>query len=638
MKGGGGVYPGKRRWKCLVIGVLFLVVFSMLVPLVFLLGLYNGFHSSGYVSDRSSSSSDSGSNGARADHSNSLTHYKRDQSKIREIIDHFGPTLPNLEDALRNHTNEARNVSSTTDVKHDGQQQQKGLLELIFLKCCLDNCCPSVGNNDKAGAAEVIESTKNVVEDTENLCELRFGSYCKWREEHREDMKDSMIKKLKDQLFVARAYFPSIAKLPAQNKLSQELKQNIQEFERILSESTTDTDLPSQIEKKLQKMELATAKARTFPVECHNVDKKLRQILDMTEDEANFHMRQSAFLYQLAVQTMPKSLHCLSMKLTVEYFNSSLHDMRPSPSEKFSDPTLHHYVIFSNNILASSVVINSTVTHTRDSGNLVFHVLTDEQNYFAMKLWFFRNTYREASIQVLNIEHLDLDYHDKAALLSMFLPVEFHVSFLGVDSPSATHLKTEYISVFSHAHYLLPYIFQNLKKVVVLDDDVVVQRDLSDLWNLNMGGKVNGALQLCSVRLSQLSSYLGENSFDKNSCVWMSGLNVIDLARWRELDLTETYRKLGQQVSKLIESIEASALSASLLTFQDQIYALDNVWALSGMGYDYGLDVKVIKNAAILHYNGKMKPWLELGIPKYRRYWSSFLNRDDHFLGECNVN
>lgn len=112
-------------------------------------------------------------------------------------------------------------------------------------------------------------------------------------------------------------------------------------------------------------MEVAIAKSKTFRVEFHNVEKKLRQILDMTEDEANFHMRQSAFLYQLAVQTMPKSLHCLSMKLTVEYFNSSLHDMAPPPSEKFSDPTLHHFVIFSKNILASSVVINSTVMHAR---------------------------------------------------------------------------------------------------------------------------------------------------------------------------------------------------------------------------------------------------------------------------------
>ena len=45
--GGGGVAPAKRRWRGLAIGVLFLVVLSMLVPLGFLLGLHNGFHSAG---------------------------------------------------------------------------------------------------------------------------------------------------------------------------------------------------------------------------------------------------------------------------------------------------------------------------------------------------------------------------------------------------------------------------------------------------------------------------------------------------------------------------------------------------------------------------------------------------------------
>lgn len=53
-----------------------------------------------------------------------------------------------------------------------------------------------------------------------------------------------MVKKLKDQLFVARAYYPSIAKLPAQDKLSRQLKQSIQELEHVLSESSTDADLP----------------------------------------------------------------------------------------------------------------------------------------------------------------------------------------------------------------------------------------------------------------------------------------------------------------------------------------------------------------------------------------------------------
>lgn len=57
-------------------------------------------------------------------------------------------------------------------------------------------------------------------------------------------MKDALVKKLKDQLFVARAYYPSLAKLPANDKLSRQLKQNIQEMEHMLSESTTDADLP----------------------------------------------------------------------------------------------------------------------------------------------------------------------------------------------------------------------------------------------------------------------------------------------------------------------------------------------------------------------------------------------------------
>lgn len=49
MKGGGGssyALPAKRRWRR-VIGVLVLVFLSMLVPLAFLLGLHNGFLSTG---------------------------------------------------------------------------------------------------------------------------------------------------------------------------------------------------------------------------------------------------------------------------------------------------------------------------------------------------------------------------------------------------------------------------------------------------------------------------------------------------------------------------------------------------------------------------------------------------------------
>lgn len=180
----------------------------------------------------------------------------------------------------------------------------------------------------------------------------------------------------------------------------------------------------------------------------------------------------------------------------------------------------------------------------QESKNFVFHVLTDEQNYFAMKQWFIRNPCQQATVQVLNIEKLEVDNSD----MKLSLPAEFRVSFPGGDQLASQQNRTHYLSLFSQSHYLLPKLFQNLEKVVILDDDVVVQRDLSSLWDLDMEGKVNGAVKSCSVRLGQLKS-LKRGNFDTNACLWMSGLNVIDLARWRELDVSETYQKFYKEVS-----------------------------------------------------------------------------------------
>lgn len=640
MKGGGGgggvsISTGKRRWRSLVIGVLFLVILSMLVPLAFLLGLHNGFHSpnpnpNGYVPVHKTSVASDLKTYDKYENSDTFNHSENDRSThINELVKKLAP---NISKDIRSNFPDGAKTETSDMSATDTNQHKKGTP--VSPPAVLQTL-PNTRNTKIAGTVDDT-GQGGVVDENEN-CELKFGSYCLWRKEHREEMKDSMVKKLKDQLFEARAYYPSIAKLPSQDKLTRALRQNIQEVERVLSESATDVDLPPGIEKKMQRMEAAITKAKSIRVDCSNVDKKLRQILDMTNDEANFHMKQSAFLYQLAVQTMPKSLHCLSMRLTVEYFKSPSVDMELSQADRYSDPSLHHYVIFSTNVLASSVVINSTVLYARESKNQVFHVLTDGQNYFAMKLWFFRNSFKEATVQVLNIEQLNLESHDKGTIIHMFLPVEYRVSLLSVDSPSI-HSKMQYISVFSHSHYLLPEIFQSLPKVVVLDDDVVVRKDLSALWDINMGGKVNGAVQSCMVSLGQLKSYLGENSYDKSSCAWMSGLNIIDLARWRELDLTKTYQRLvREQVSMGEESMEAVALRGSLLTFQDLVYALDGAWALSGLGHDYGLEIQAIKKAAVLHYNGNMKPWLELGIPRYKKYWKKFLNQENQLLSECNV-
>ncbi|KAH9604674.1 hypothetical protein KSS87_003825 [Heliosperma pusillum] len=606
-----GVVSPKRRCNCFFIAVLGLAFLSMLVPLVFLLG----FHSSGFPFEQESSQL-----------RDALEGYDLyDFSHMIGIIQQEHVNNPIKEMPVGNGINSSSNKSPM-----QVEQRNFGPLAGNYVHV------PSPTRTEVkiSSPVQVIQLAKTV-DENEMHCELRFGSYCLWRCEHKEVLIDSMVKKLKDRLFVARAYFPSIAKLPAQEKLSTELKQNIQDFERITGEATTDSDLPSHLGEKLQRMEAVIAKSKSIRVDCNNVDKKFRQLVELIEDEANFHTKQSAFLYQLAVQTMPKSLHCLSMRLTVEYFNKVSMDLEVSPTENIVDPELYHYVVLSRNILASSVLINSTVAHAKESKKLVFHILTDRENYYSMKMWFLKNSFNESAVQVLNLEDYIPESYNKMPDLS--LAEEFRVSFQTAHKLPPMHYKMEYISLFSHSHYLLPEIFKNFDRIIVLDDDMLVQKDLSALWKIDMGRNVNGAVEMCTVQLGQLSNYLGRNSFNSSSCVWMSGVNVIDLAKWRELNLTETFRKFVKEFDIEGTHYEAAASRASLLTFQDLVYALDDSWVLSGLGHNYGLGSQAIRNAAVLHYNGNMKPWLEIGIPKYKSFWVKFMNGEDQFLSECNV-
>ncbi|TVU01169.1 hypothetical protein EJB05_53382 [Eragrostis curvula] len=477
-------------------------------------------------------------------------------------------------------------------------------------------------------------------DETEKVkaCQFEFGSYCLWSTEHKEVMKDAIVKRLKDQLFVARSYYPSIAKIEGQEALTQKMKQNIQDHERILSASSVDADLPSFINKRIKEMEQTTARAKSCTVDCKNVDRKLRQILDMTEDEAHFHMTQSAFLYNLGAQTLPKSHHCLSMRLTLEYFKSYLSDSDGSFSRKLNSPKYRHYVILSKNVLAASLVINSTVSSSKDPGNLAFHILTDAQNFYAIKYWFSRNLFKKATVDVINFEGFILKKLPKYSIKQLYLPEEFRVLIRSIRQPTE-NTTMKYLSLFSHSHFLIPEMFKYLKKVVVLDDDVVVQQDLSFLWNIDMGNKVNGAVEFCGLKLGQVRNLLGKTAYDPKSCAWMSGVNLINLDKWREHNVTENYLLLMKKFKYKDEaSLRAAAFPLSLLSFQHLIYPLDEKLTLAGLGYDYGIDEEAARRSASLHYNGNMKPWLELGVPNYKKYWKRFLIRGDQFMGECNVN
>jgi len=116
-------------------------------------------------------------------------------------------------------------------------------------------------------------------------------------------------------------------------------------------------------------------------------------------------------------------------------------------------------------------------------------------------------------------------------------------------------LTTTMYFCFFFSHQLFP----SLNKVVFLDDDIVVQTDLSPLWDIEMNGKVNGAVETCTgedkfVMSKKLKSYLNFShplifkSFNPNECAWAYGMNIFDLEAWRKTNISNIYHYWVEQV------------------------------------------------------------------------------------------
>lgn len=116
---------------------------------------------------------------------------------------------------------------------------------------------------------------------------------------------------------------------------------------------------------KIEAMEVTLSKAEKSYPDCSSMASKLRAMAYSTEEQLRAHQKQASYFIHLAGRTFPKGLHCLSLRLTTEYFT-----MQPEEHELFNrhneqKPNLYHYAIFSDNILACAVVVNSTISKSK---------------------------------------------------------------------------------------------------------------------------------------------------------------------------------------------------------------------------------------------------------------------------------
>ncbi|KAJ3692762.1 hypothetical protein LUZ60_011857 [Juncus effusus] len=505
-------------------------------------------------------------------------------------------------------------------------------------------------------AMELIQQDEEALVKLENAAIERskavdsavLGKYSIWRKENENENSDATVRLMRDQLIMARVYL--VLAKGKRNDLVAELQARVKESQRVVGDASSDADLHHSAGEKIKSMGQVLAKSRDALYDCKLITQRLRAMLQSADEQVRSLKKQSTFLSQLAAKTIPNGIHCLSMRLTIDYYLLPVEKREFPRAENLERKEFYHYALFSDNVLAASVVVNSTIMNAKEPEKHVFHLVTDKLNFGAMNMWFLLNPPGAATIHVQNVDDFKwlnssycpvLKQLESAAMKEYYFKAD-HPTTLSSGSSNLKYRNPKYLSMLNHLRFYLPQVYPKLGKILFLDDDIVVQKDLTGLWEVDLKGNVNGAVETCGESFHRFDKYLNfsnphiARNFDPNACGWAYGMNIFDLQTWNEKDITGIYHK-WQTMNEDRVLWKLGTLPPGLLTFYKLTHPLDKSWHVLGLGYNPSIDRSDIDNAAVIHYNGNMKPWLELAMTKYRPYWTKYIKYDHPYIRSCNL-
>ncbi|XP_057745271.1 probable galacturonosyltransferase 15 isoform X4 [Arachis stenosperma] len=305
----------------------------------------------------------------------------------------------------------------------------------------------------------------------------------------------------------------------------------------------------------------------------------------------------------------------------------------------------------------------SQVRNSANPEKLVFHIVTNKETYTPMHAWFSTNSIESAVVEVrglhqydwsaevnadikdmLDINHLIWKhYHSKEKDLNYS---QDHNRYLDTLRPSSR-------SLMNHLIIYLPKLFPDLKKIVFLDDDVVVQQDISSLWELNLNGKVSGSVfrswcgNGCCSAGTKYMDYLNfshpliSSSFNGDRYTWLYGMNIFDLEAWRNTNITEIYHHwLKLNLKSGLELWNPGLLPPALIAFEGQVHSINSSMLVTDLGHRHRsgeISRERVEAAAVIHFAGPAKPWLEISFPEVRSLWSRYVNFSNKFTRRCGI-
>lgn len=79
-------------------------------------------------------------------------------------------------------------------------------------------------------------------------------------------------------------------------------------------------------------------------------------------------------------------------------------------------------------------------------------------------------------------------------------------------------------------------------------------------------------------------------------------------------------------------------LPPALVAFGGHVHPIDPLWHLGSLGHRFpDAHKEILEAAAVIHFSGPAKPWLEIGAPEIRSLWYKHINHSNRFIRKCRI-
>lgn len=175
-----------------------------------------------------------------------------------------------------------------------------------------------------------------------------------------------------------------------------------------------------------------------------------------------------------------------------------------------------------------------------------------------------------------------------------------------------------FISVYTEASILrlfLPELLPDVDKIIYLDTDIVVKRDIAELWDINIEDYFVAAVRISKLPFVRIKKYQ-KKGIDTDH-YFNSGVIVFNLKKIRlAMNLSDAAMECLRK-NPDFGWPDQDILNLLLLP---RVLLLDKIWNYPALSADIDKKYDVI-----LHFAGKIKPWKSYSGEACKYYWEYLL-------------